>query len=159
MIEAEIMHDIEKMGYANVISSTVNPSYYQLDDGTILRVLVRLISTLPAKDTPNTFDLQTVNEVTAFVPEKDRRPALGTNNIQLNPQNIVDPDVEYKVLREEFSVYKMDNGVTCSIKTTISQVGKYNQYRTSGEPIYNMGPIPILKIKQTKDFKFKKSSN
>lgn len=155
MIEGEIMHDIEKMGYSNVISSKVNPSYYKLDDGTLLRVLVRLIGTAPVKGREDAFDMHTFNEITAFVPEKDRQRDLLSNNFQLTAENLIHPDIEYKILREEFSVYKMDNGFTHSIRTTISQVGKYNQYRRSGEPIYNVMPVPIVKNKPPKNYKIK----
>jgi hypothetical protein len=98
----------------------------------------------------NHADAVSVNEVTAFVSSENKRPELfdPNNRKPLQNEDIEDDDVEYDVLRENFSVYKMDNGQTISIKTVVGQVVKFNRYTQSGDPIYNVSPNPIVRIKQ-----------
>ena len=38
----------------------------------------------------------------------------------------------------------MDNGDTVSLKTVVGEITKFKKYTSTGEPIYNVNPTPIL---------------
>ena len=147
MEEAEILKDLPD--YSFVVSSKIEPSYYKITkDGTVIRCLTRLIAMSNTGN--NTANAISVNEVAAFVPSQNKRPELfdPNNRKSLQKEEIEDEDVDYDVLRENFSVYTMDNGQTISIKTVVGQIVKFNRYTNTGDPIYNITPTPIVRIKQ-----------
>ncbi len=148
--EAEILKDLH--GYSFVVSSKIEPSYYRIKkDGTVIRCLTRLIAM--SKTVNNTADAISVNEVAAFVPQQNKRPELfdPNNKKPMQKEDIADDDVDYELLREEFSNYEMSDGQTINIKTVVGQIVKFNRYTLNGDPIYNVTPTPIVRIRQNKN--------
>lgn len=149
MEEAEILKDLNNE-YSFIRASTIEPSYYRIkSDGTIIRCLTRLIAMTLSDNQKNNSTAISINEVSAFVKSDNKRPQLydPKNTKPLSSEDIEDEDVEYDVLRENFSIYQMDNGQTIKIKTAVGQIVKFNRYTVTGEPIYTVTPTPIVRIK------------
>lgn len=149
--EEEILENIKEMGYVTLTPKAVNPSYYKLGDGTIVRALVNLNFMLADPNKPQGFSINSNNLVSAFVPKEKRRPELHQNYNPAELQSgIIDEDVDFEVLRENFSVYDLSNGLTMSVKTVVGQVKKTKYYSREGEPIYMINTNPIVKAKAIK---------
>lgn len=148
--EDEINQDIVEMGYVLPKIRAHYPSFYKLTDGTLLRVVVLLNHIIPVPNKLEDYDINTTNIVSCFVPREKRRPELFVPSPNVTIQSsVVDEDVELEVLRENFSVYDLTNGMVVSIKPVLGQVKKTNLYTVIGEPIYITNINPIVKFKKS----------
>jgi len=145
----EINQVIVKMGYVLATPRVQHSSFYKLIDGTIIKVVMLLNFLIPIPPKPDDYDVNTTNIVSSFVPSEKRRPELfaPTPNPQFD-KDIVDDDVEFEVIKENFSVYDLTNGLVVSIKPVLGQVRKTKYYSVQGEPIYLTNVSPIVKFKK-----------
>lgn len=147
--EEEIQKNLVDMGYILAKPRALYPSYYKLTDGTIVRALINVNYLILDPQAPQGFAVNSTNSVSAFVPKEKRHSELFQ---QFNPAEImkdpVDDDVEFEVLRENFSVYDLSNGMLLSVKTVVGQITKSKYYTRDGEPIYNVNTNPIIKAKK-----------
>jgi len=148
--EEEVLQNIRGTGYVTIIPRAVNPSYYRPNDGTIVRALVSLNAAVPEPNNTRGLSLNTANLVNAFVPKEKRRPEAFEPCGQVTERDIVDPGVEFEVLRENFSVYGLSNNMAISIKTVVGQIRKTKYHTKEGEPIYTVNTNPIYKVKSEK---------
>ena len=145
----EISKRISEMGYVTCKPRRIEPSYYKINDGTrsILRVLIGINHLTPRAGSGRDFDVDSSNQISVFVPESARVPE---DHVPHSPADllagIVVRDVEYEVLREEFSVYSLSNGMTVSVKAAMGQIDKTRFVTPYGEPIYLVNPFPVTKI-------------
>jgi len=146
--EEEILQNIREMGYVTINSCVINHSYYKLNDGTIIRALVNVNGIAPEPNNPQGFAINSTNLVNAFVPKEKRHPELFQPFQNITEQDITDSDVDFEVLRENFSVYNLSNEHVLSIKTVAGQIRKTKFYTKEGEPIYTVHTNPIVKIKK-----------
>ena len=151
MQESEIFKEFEDQDYVFVASSKIEPSYYRLtEDNTVIRCLTRVHAIKSTQD-GKLVDIMSTNEISAFVESQNRRPELfDPKNIRIKKEDVENDDVKYEVIRENFSVYKLTNGQTLSVKTVVSQITKYSKYNVGGEPLYNVIPNPIMRLKDAK---------
>ncbi len=147
--EEEIQHNLSDMGYIIITPRALYPSYYKLTDGTIVRALININYLIPDPQAPQGFAINSTNEITAFVPRENRHPELcqpyNPTNLLVDP---IDDDVGFEVLRENFSVYDLSNGMVLNVKTVVGQIIKTKYYTHGGEPIYNINTNPIIKAKK-----------
>jgi hypothetical protein len=144
--EKIILEQVKKMGYLLVTPEKISPSYYKLKDGTIISALV--VPNYMIKD-PNGVGGNTANVILAFVPPELRKPESFVPFMPTEIQkNIIDDDLEFETLLENFSVYKLSDGATLSIKSIVSQIGKTKLFTQAGEPIYNVNVAPAVKVKK-----------
>ena len=147
--EEEIRNNITDMGYVLVTPRKLYPSYYKLSDGTFVRALININYLIVDPQSPQGFAVNSTNTVSAFVPKEKRHPELYQ---QYDPIEVmkdpVDDDMDFEVLRENFSVYDLSNGMVLSVKTIVGQVTKSKYYTRDGEPIYNINTNPIIKAKK-----------
>lgn len=147
--EEEILGNIKDMGYVTITPRAINPSYYKLNDGTIIRALVQVNSLVPDPKNPDGFSVNQNNLVIAYVPKEKRNPiSFQPYNPAELEQNIVDQDVDFEVLRENFSVYELSNNMVLSVKTVVGQIRKTKFYTKEGEPVYIINTNPIIKVKK-----------
>lgn len=147
--EEEVLNNIKEMGYVALKPRAIYPSYYKLHDGTIVQAFIHVNYLLADPNTPQGFRVNSTNLVTAFVPREKRKPASFQPFTQEELQNgVVEEDVEYEVMRENFSVYELSNGLVMSIKTVMGQIRKTKYFTIDGEPIYLVNVNPILKVKK-----------
>ncbi len=150
----EIEKEIQEMGYITVKPRVINPSYYKLKDGTVVKIVASVNHFTPdPKAAPNSegFAVNSVNIVTAFVPREKRNPTLFQPYTQSDLEtSIIDEDMEPITLKEEFSVYELSNDFVVSVKAVVSQIKKTKYYTPAGEPVYTVNSTPIVKIKKIK---------
>ena len=150
--EEEIQNNLADMGYIMVKPKALYPSYYKLNDGTIVRALININYLIPDPQSPQGFAINSTNAVSAFVPKEKRRPELYQPYIPAELlKDPIDDDVDFEVLRENFSVYELSNGMVLSVKTVVGQVTKTKYYNASGEPVYNINTNPIIKAKKAQN--------
>lgn len=59
---------------------------------------------------------------------------------------IVVHDVDYDILREEFSIYSTSDGTVVNVKAAMGQIDKTKFVTPHGEPVYIVNPFPVTKI-------------
>ena len=140
--------DVEKlirsMGYISATpKSTPTPSYYKLEDGTILSVLINVNHVL--MDTPKSGGgiINHGTDIRVYVP--NRYKTNKTTQPDRSPA-IVNQDIGCTPLREEFNNYTVDNNVTISVKAVVGQVVKMDAHNNVGEPVYNIDVQPVIKV-------------
>jgi len=145
----EIEGWIKDMEYVTAEPIKIEPSYYKLKDGTIIKALININHLSPDPHSPQGFSADQSNIIVSYVPKEKRNPAAFQpfNPAELG-NNIDDEDMEPEPLRENFSVYKLSNGMTLSVKTVAGQISKTKFCKQDGEPIYVVNVTPIVKIKK-----------
>jgi|GEM_PF-3142007 hypothetical protein len=145
--EDEINNEIKSMGYIIATSSKIIPSYYRLKDNTIIKVIVIINHLIPEKDRPDNFGINSTNIVSTFVPIKERKTeSFKSYPLTTNETNIEVQDLEFDVLKEDFTVYDLSNGFILKVKPVLAQVNKTKSFSFDGEPIYTVNIAPIIKI-------------
>lgn len=150
--QAEIEKSINDLGYITVISSKIEPSYYKLEDNTIIKATIHVDYVKKVKKdskSPDGYLVQSANTSMCYVPSE----TLQENAFQPYTQEdlmkgVIEEDIPVETLRENFSVYKFSNGMTMSIKTIVTQVSRTKFFTPNGESIYMINQSPVLKIKQ-----------
>lgn len=144
-----IENEIKEMGYVLATPRNIEPSYYRLTDGTILKIIVTISHLIPDPRKPDGLAVNTNNIVSSFVPRENRvtqestpAPLVFTDN------DILEDDVDFEVLRENFSNYDLSNQLVISVKPVLGQVKKTRYLTAEGEPIYTITINPIIKIKR-----------
>src|SRR5437660_687374 len=123
--EEEVLNNIKEMGYVTLKPRAVYPSYYKLHDGTIIQAFIHVNYLLADPQNTQGFRINSANLITAFVPREKRKPAAYQPFTPEEMQNgVIEEDVEYEVIRENFSVYELSNGLIISIKTVMGQIRK-----------------------------------
>ncbi len=142
----KINQDIANMGYVVVTPiKPIVPSFYKLEDGTILSALIKVDHLLQNDRKSDILSVHTTTEIYVFVPPEKR----DTPNEQRKPTqnvNIINNDVTCTPLREEYNVYELNKNLVLSIKTIVGQVVKTDQVSQQGEPIYNVQVQHVSKI-------------
>jgi|APSaa5957512535_1039671.scaffolds.fasta_scaffold68530_4 hypothetical protein len=130
------------MGYITATPKKfLQPSFYNLPDGSILSLLIRINHLVIDPFNKNKISVNSVNNVHVFVEKNKRQP-------QIESSSVLEEDVECITLREEFNVYDLSNGDVMSVKSVVGQVRKLNGYSANGEAIYNVDSQPVIKIKK-----------
>lgn len=152
----ESITEIEKlkndMGYITILSSTIESSYFKLENGTMIKTFVYLDNVKKDPKSPNGYAVDASLSSNCYVPLEHLLPDLfepfPTN--QLNVK-IIEEDIPFETIRDNFSVYNMSNGMTISIKPVIAQIDKTRFFKPTGEPIYFVRQTPLIKIKKKKE--------
>ena len=137
----EIVETIKQMGYIVPNFQKPTPSFYQLQNGDILAVLIRVHYILPNGNDINPI----VNSTTDCYAFTKRRKALAEQQMNMSP-SISQSNLKFKVLLEEFNPFRLSNGSIFNVKTVLSQVDKMNIRTQNGEPVYNIRAEPIYNI-------------
>lgn len=141
---------IKDMGYVTVKPRVIEPSFYKLKDGTIIKALIHINHLIQDPRSPQGFGVNSSNIIISYVPKDKRNPmAFQPVNPAEFQSNVIDDDMEPEPLRENFSVYDLSNGMVLSVKTVVGQIGKTKLYNQDGEPIYLVNTTPIIKIKKS----------
>ena len=140
---------IKNMEYITVEPLKIEHSFYKLKDGTIVRAHIHINHLIKDPRSPQGLAISSTNMMISYVPKEKRTPDAFQHYSQTELQSgIIDEDMEPEVLRENFSVYKLSNGTTLSVKTIAGQISKTKFYTSDGEPVYVVNTTPIIKIKK-----------
>ena len=144
-----IYNSVKEMGY--IIATprrSLEPSFYKLSKNDI--IVSALIKANYCTSHPTEFNNASINTSTnvhIFVPIKNRKKNYMSQNI--DPKiNIVEEDIEYDILKENFNVYDLSNDVIMSVKTVVAQINRTDSYSNEGEPVYSINVQPIVKFKK-----------
>lgn len=141
-----IENRIKEMGYLIVKPLKISPSYYELDDGSILEALTRIDSIIKDKNNPNGFFVNSSNVTKVYTHAENRDPSKFTVFTQADLiSGIIDQDVESKELLADYSEYDLSNDMIIKIKTVVSQIQKTKYYSQDGESIYIVSITPVIK--------------
>lgn len=143
---------IHEMGYIMVKpKDVIKPSFYKLKDGTFMNALVNIGHMIEDPKMPYGYAVSTFTTIATYVPRENRHP---DRYMQFDPSSIpssiVEEDMKYETLVEDFNVYSMSNGMTLSVKSVAAQVSKTRLYTIQGEPLYLASVSPVIKITNTK---------
>ncbi len=145
----EVESNIKDMKYITATPKTLEPSFYKLRDGTIVKTLIHVNHLIPDPRSPQRFAIYSTNIIVTYVPKEKRNPeAFQSFNVAELQNSIIENDMETEPLRENFSVYDLSNGMTLSVKTVAVQINKTKFYTQDGEPVYLVNITPIVKIKK-----------
>lgn len=150
MAEDQIAKKINSMGYVTCRPLQITPCYYKINDGTgtILCVVIAIHHIAPRAGRAQGFDVDSSLQVSVFTPATNRSPENFVPYSEADlASTIAVRDVDYDVLREEFSVYFMSDGTTLSVKAAMGQIDKTGFVTPHGEPIYIVNPLPVTKIR------------
>ena len=147
--EEEILDYIHGYGYLTVKPREILPSFYKLEDGTILEATIIIESIVPDPRQQSGYQIRTHNYSIAYVPKEERKPAeFKPFNYAEILTDVISEDVRVEILREEFSTYELSNGMVLNIKAVVGQIQKSRKRTELGEPIYSININPIYKFKK-----------
>jgi hypothetical protein len=147
--EEAIYATIKEMGYVLVKPRRMFPSLYRLADETIIKIDVIINHLISDPQQPGGFSINNTNIISSFVPRYKRKPDAFVSIVPTDLNTgIIDEDVEFDVLQENFSVYELSNKFVMSVKPVLAQVKKTKFYSPLGEPIYTMNINPVMKVKR-----------
>jgi len=142
---------VKDMGYVTVTPRTLEPSFYKLKDGTVIKAIININHLIPDPKSPQGFAINSSNVVSCYVPKEKRNPAAFQKYDPSELQGgIIDDDMEPETLRENFSVYDLSNGMVLSVKTVVAQISKTKFYTQDGEHVYLVNSTPVVKVKKNK---------
>jgi superfamily I DNA and/or RNA helicase len=140
---------IRKYGYSPFETKKEEPNYYELEDGTILKIYPVLIGIIMDQEKqPEGASVNAQNVVAAFVPLRLKgTPSEQKYTLQEVNANLDKEDMKFKVLNEHFNEYVIDNKWLLSVKTTLTQVNRSKLRNNKGEPLYHVATSPVIKLK------------
>ncbi len=147
--EEEIHANVKEMGYVTAKPLKVEPSYYKIIDGTIIKAIVNIHYLLPDSKSPQGYSINSSDTISAYVPMEKRNPMRFQpyDPAQLR-DGVIEEDIETETLRENFSVYELSNDMILSVKTVVGQINKTKFFTQEGEPVYIVNTNPIIKVKK-----------
>jgi hypothetical protein len=120
---------------------------YEIEDGTRLRTRIVLRTVIKFEEGSYQFGVERITAV-ASLPEKLRGPP---STQKYSPEelskNIEIEDMKFKILKENWNVYRLRDGATVSIKGELAQINKTKLFNELGEPIYMVYITPLFKVK------------
>lgn len=121
---------------------------YALKDGSYLRIRADIIKiTRQTDDTGNMAFNVNANMTIGVISPKNLRgpPAPRPPTPQELSAAIVDSDVEFSAVEEEWSKYRLQDGIVISIKPIPVAIARTNIHDPNGEPIYNVNHQLLIK--------------
>lgn len=147
--EAGAVESIAGMGYATADFGSRRKSYYRLDDGTIISAMFVVHSAAPDPAASGIGRVDSSCIVGAYAPERARRPERfrphGAGEIG---ESVVDEDVRFDAIAENFHDHSLSNGSTLRIKTVVDRVKKTSLFTENGEPVYVVSVTPVVDARE-----------
>ena len=140
---SEIINEIKQMGYVVSDFKNTTPSFYRLEDGTILVALIRAQYVLRDEYSKTNHLVSSNTECYVFTNKRTKNPPQRSTT---NPPPILKSNMKFEVLLEQFNTFCLSDGVTVNIKTVLSQVNKIDMLTRIGEPIYSIQATPVINI-------------
>ena len=135
---------IQDMGYVMARPKSIPiPSYYKLEDGNILSVLVRINYVLMNASESSDGSVNYSTDIHVFSPNKHKSYKSTSSN---RPPAITNQDVKYTSIKEGSNDYVVGEDIIVSVKAVVAQIAKTDAYSNEGEPIYNINVQPMFKL-------------
>ena len=139
--------------YIDIISAKEGWNEYELEDKTILKAKFALIKVIKEKvydpSGNPVYSFNSRNLMGIFSARELRgTPDQRRYNAKKIADNVEKEDLDIKPLKPEvWSVYRLKDGTTLSIKLTLVKVSRTSLKDARGEPIYSIRTQPIVKVK------------
>jgi len=148
MNEREFDIKIKRLGYTPFKIKKEKPSFYKLEDGTILKVITVVNAVIMNKKKLNVISVDAQNVVSAFVPKK-LHGALTTKPVSIPEasKKIDIEDLDFEIISEPFNEYRVDGKYTMKLKTILNQVNRSKLLNNVGQPIYLINTTLSTKFK------------
>lgn len=121
---------------------------YKSKDGSTLKIRFVLIKVIKEgiDETGNPiYGINSSNVVGVIAPKNLK----GTPSPPYTPKelasSIVEDDIAFDTVSEDWNVYKLKDGVTLNIKLVLVKVSRTNKFDSRGDPIYLVNSQPIVK--------------
>lgn len=134
----------------DVIRETWNK--YELNDNTIIKtkyVLTKLTKILKDKKVNYAIGGQTI---TVILPAVESRGPPDTTQYTGDDYKkaIIQDDVKYNTIAEEWYEYIVDDGTKLKLKMTVTGISKTSKFDKNGEPVYIVNSAFIINVKLPK---------
>lgn len=140
---AEITKEITEMGYIIPTFEKPTPSFYRLEDGVILAVLIRLNHLVIDDHNPAQPKVNATTECFTFTSNREHMPSQPD---EIRSPSIVQENVPFEVMLEKFNPYRLSNGMVVNVKTVLGQVNKMDGYDLDGAPAYAVAAQPAFNV-------------
>jgi len=119
-------------------------SIYRLKDGTVLKTKMVVIKFI--KMGPTAFQVNGVS-VVGTVPANELLGPPGTRfySPELLAESVVDPDIEFETIKEDWNSYRLKDDGIVQIKHMLMNIGRTKLFDERGEPIYQVNTQDIVK--------------
>lgn len=158
MSEEQFRREIVEYGYEPFEVISENWCIYRLADGTYLKMKLDLIKVVKFIDDSGNINYTiSSNNTVGIIPPRNLRgsPATKPYSPQELTSSIVEDDIEFTTVKEEWSKYRLSDGVVLSIKFIPIKVSKTNKFDSSGEPLYMVNHHILLKATLPKELQKK----
>jgi len=121
---------------------------YKLNDGTLLKtkyVLIKVRREGPDELGSPSYGLNSSNVIGIISPKKLLGPPSPAVSPKELPSFIVEDDVEFKAIKEDWNQYALDDGTILSIKLVLVKVARTSKFDSGGDPLYLVNTQPIVK--------------
>jgi len=149
---AEIEKSLNDMDYITIVSSVIESSYFKLENGTIIKAFVHLDHMRKDEKLPNGYAIEASSSSNCYLPPEHLQPSSfqpwNPNQLRIG---IIEEDMPFETIHDNFSVYQMSNGMIISIKPVITQIDKTRFFKPTGESVYIVHQSPLVKVKKRKD--------
>ncbi|MFH1327893.1 MAG: hypothetical protein ABIH76_03460 [Candidatus Bathyarchaeota archaeon] len=131
---------------------------YALVDGSYLKLRANVIKIARQTDASGNINFTVNSNLTiGVISPKNLRGAPSTK--PATPEelsaNLVDDDVDFTTVKEEWSKFKLQDGTILSVKAIPIKVARYSLYDPAGEPHYNVNNQLIVKAKVPEELRKK----
>lgn len=148
MSDRIIDEKIKRLGFTPFKVKKEKPSYYKLQDGTILKIYPILNGLILNAKKPNMVTVDIGNVVSAFVPKKllGERPDKIYSLTEANKKMDIE-DMDFNILAEPFNEYSVGKH-NLKLKTILNQVNRSKLRNNLGQPIYAVNTSISTKFKK-----------
>jgi hypothetical protein len=140
---------IEEAGYESFRTLDEHWAVYALRDGSYLRMRVNVIKRVRQTDVAgNTGFNLNANVTLGIVAPKSLRgtPSPGPPTQQELATAIVDDDLGFTAVEDEWSRHQMKDGIVISVRLILVKISRTSFYDPNGEPVYNINHQLLTKI-------------
>lgn len=142
-----IQDRIKRMGYITVTPrKRPTPSFYELEDGTIISVMITINHILQDPNDPNMIGMNRETSILVFVDRKNRDP-FGEKHARKRTRPVVNKSVPFRPLLEKFNTYDLSNYKILRLKTVVTRIRKTETYNDAGEAEYGVDTEPIIRFR------------
>lgn len=158
MSEEQFKKESAEYGYEPFDIISESWCVYRLVDGTYIKMKLDLIKVIKIVDDAGNinYTLSSNNTIGILSPRSLRGPpAVKPYPPEELASSIVEDDVEFTTVKEEWSKYKLSDGTVLSVKFIPVKVSKTDKFDVSGEPLYLVNHHVLLKAALPKELQKK----
>ena len=137
---------LKALGYLDFEVLREDWGFYEIEDGSLLRVKLVLVNVFKKGEREYTFSW---NNVIGVVSPPQLRGPPDTTKYKPDEllRSIVEEDLDFKILKEGLSEYLLEDNTRLIFRPILVEVSRTNKYDSGGMPIYLTNVQPVIKAK------------